>query len=145
MSGEDSGLTSGSQVTVEQGTIENKVKTNEANVASTFDVDRLQSNSSFADFPKTINVGKQGKHIPGHNNYQKGKSSLTISMAQAESLVQSFSGLGDKINNNKERVDFGTIIGNYRDPTTGEIMPTSVGIIHYSQSGTHIVPARPRR
>ena len=28
--------------------------------------------SNFSDLTKTIHMGKQGKHIIGHNNYQKG-------------------------------------------------------------------------
>lgn len=43
-----------------------------------------------------------------------------------------------------ERVDFGKTIGNYVDPDTGTKYPTTVGIIHYSKSGTHIVSARPK-
>src|ERR1700754_3931629 len=43
----------------------------------------------------------------------------------------------------KERVDFGTIIGNWVDPSTGQKMPTTNGIIHYSKDGVHIVPSRP--
>ncbi|MHA6889564.1 polymorphic toxin type 50 domain-containing protein [Ralstonia pseudosolanacearum] len=41
------------------------------------------------------------------------------------------------------RVNFGTLIGNYVDPVTGDKMPTMNGIIHYGKDGVHIVPARP--
>ena len=59
-------------------------------------------------------------------------------------LVDDYSGKGTALGDNKERVDFGRTIGNYVDPVTGAKYPTTVGIIHYSKSGTHIVPARPK-
>jgi len=43
----------------------------------------------------------------------------------------------------KERVDFGKVIGNYKDPNTGKSVPTTKGIIIYSKSGIHVVPSRP--
>jgi hypothetical protein len=95
-----------------------------------------------------IEEGKQGKHIPDHNNFIPGKSEFTHPAPQQ--LVDNFAGTGQPANNVprgqpgfKERVDFGQIIGNYVDPATGEKLPTTKGIIHYSKSGVHIVPARP--
>ena len=41
-----------------------------------------------------------------------------------------------------QSVDFGRIIGKYRDPGTHDSTNTTVGIIHYYKTGTHIVPAR---
>ncbi len=102
------------------------------------------SGKDFYSFPKTIDPGKQGKHIVGHNNYQSGKSYLTISMNEAQDLINQYSGSGTKINDHKERVDFGRVIDKYVDKDTGEEFDTTVGIIHYSDSGTHIVPARPK-
>ncbi len=100
--------------------------------------------SSFSGFCKEINVDKQCKHIPGSKNYEPGKSKLLISLLHAQELINLKSGKGDKINDKKERVDFGEIIGKYIDPSTGEELDTSIGIIHYSKTGTHIVPAKPK-
>lgn len=144
MSGNDSGLTSGDQMTLEQELAERIIAENEANAASTFDANEGKTKSNFDFFPKNINPDKQGKHIPGHNNFQPGKSELTISMSEANSLVKTFSEHGTAIGSNKERVDFGRIIGYYVDPETHKKLRTSIGIIHYSKSGTHIVPARPK-
>ena len=47
------------------------------------------------------------------------------------------------IGNNKERVDFGKVIGQYVDSTTGNGTDPTIGIIHYGNKGAHIVPARP--
>lgn len=45
---------------------------------------------------------------------------------------------------NKERVDFGQIIGLYVDFETGIGLETDMGMIHYGKKGAHIVPARPK-
>lgn len=52
-------------------------------------------------------------------------------------------GTGTMIGNNKERVDFGKIIGRYIDMAIGQSTDTTIGIIHYGNKGAHIVPARP--
>ncbi|NQW72147.1 MAG: hypothetical protein HQ453_05405 [Actinobacteria bacterium] len=46
--------------------------------------------------------------------------------------------------NNKEVVDFDVTIGTYRNPGNGSSIPTSWGTVHYSKSGAHVVPAKPR-
>lgn len=104
-----------------------------------------RGNGTIHGFPKSLNKGKQGKHIVGHNNYQSGKSILYGTQKNAESLIKNYAGKGQWIGQNKERVDFGKVIGKYIDPETGKAFPTTVGIIHYSKTGAHIVPAAPRR
>ncbi len=93
---------------------------------------------------KAIHQGKQGKHIAGHNNFISGKSELT---ANATSLLDDLHGGRVKsvqaINDVKTRVNFGSVIGDYINPSTGVRTPTSVGIVNSSKSGAHIVPARP--
>ena len=144
MSGRDSGITSGNQITLEQGKLYDLIEKNEADATSSFAVG-LSSDSSQSDsLPLKINLSKQGKHIIGHSNYKPGRSELTISISEAESLVKTYSGKGKTIGSNKERIDFERIIGNYVDPITGDKYPTTIGIIHYSKNGTHIVPARPK-
>ena len=94
-------------------------------------------------FPKKIHSGKQGKHIPSHNNYQKGKSIFGGSEKKAQELVNKHAGTGKWIGKNRERVDFGETIGSYVDPKTGRSYKTTIGTIHYSKTGTHIVPEKP--
>jgi putative RNase toxin 50 of polymorphic toxin system len=43
----------------------------------------------------------------------------------------------------KERIDFGKVIGNYVDGSTGVSTPTTKGILAYSKTGIHVIPARP--
>jgi RHS repeat-associated protein len=93
-----------------------------------------------------IHTGAQGKHIPGHNNYQPGKSPLTADPSELGRQA----GTGQQVGKvevglpgSKERVDFGSQIGEHIDPVTGASSPTTSGIIHYGGKGIHIVPARP--
>src|SRR5688572_26398153 len=60
----------------------------------------------------TIHPGRQGKHVPGHNNYQPGKSEVTHPNPQ--DIVNRFAGKGERVGN-KEHVDTGEIVGNYID------------------------------
>lgn len=75
-----------------------------------------------------IHPGKQGKHIPGHNNFEKGNSELTHQNPQ--SLLDKFAGSGRRINDSKEAVDFGVTIGTWVGPGGGPGLPTTKGIIH---------------
>jgi filamentous hemagglutinin len=94
-----------------------------------------------------LNAGQQGKHIPGHNNYIQGRSVLTHK--DPPKLLNDFAGTGQRAGGTagqpgyRERVNFGTEIGQYVDQKTGAATPTTNGIIHYGSDGAHIVPARP--
>lgn len=98
------------------------------------------------DINKTIHSGKQGKHIPGHNNYKAGRSYLTITEQQAQELVNQHAGTGQIIRdrNNKftgkERITVKNQIGVCVD-LEGKETPTNSFMIHYSKDGVHIVPA----
>jgi len=50
-----------------------------------------------------------------------------------------------KIGANRERVDFKRVIGQYVDPKSGKAYKTTIGTIHDSNSGTHIVPEKPAK
>ncbi|MFN8672285.1 MAG: polymorphic toxin type 50 domain-containing protein [Candidatus Sericytochromatia bacterium] len=96
-----------------------------------------------------IEIGKQEKHIPGKNNFEAGKSEITISVSELQSLVNKYAGKGTLKGKtplgqpgSKEVVDFGKVIGYHVDPVTGVKTPTTKGTIHYSKNGVHVVPAR---
>lgn len=94
---------------------------------------------------KTINFNKQGKHIIGHTNYQKGKSILTENPHRLLNNFHSNEILSvEPINNIKTRVDFGKVIGIHKNLETGIESPTTKGIIINSKSGAHIVPSNPK-
>ncbi len=92
----------------------------------------------------TIQHDKQGKHIVGSKTFVAGKSTFLGSIQTAEKLIREYSGKGEAIGPYKERVDFGEVIGFYCSPQTKQSIPTTMGIIHYSKNGAHIVPARPK-
>ena len=72
------------------------------------------------------------------------RSIILFTLERAQELVNKLHGTGQPIGDHKERVDFGEIIGifiNNEDQTQSE---TTMGIIHYSKTGVHIVPAQPK-
>lgn len=101
-------------------------------------------NHYYDKYPKSIHEGRQNKHIVGSDNYTSDHSIFSGTLDDAEKLVKEYSGTGQYVNDNTERVDFGKQIGYYVNRETGERYPTTVGPIRYSKKGTHIVPARPK-
>lgn len=121
--------------------INKKINKNRGVIVNIKNSKNIQSNN----ISKTINAGKQGKHIVGHNNYREGRSILT---EDAQTLLDDFHTGNIKSTNNidavKTKVDFGKQIGFHVDEETKIKTPTTVGMIHNSKSGVHIVPARPK-
>jgi len=96
--------------------------------------------------PKRINMNKQGKHMPGHKNYQAGKSTLNVS----PDWIEKFIGTGTPVNGYspgtagyRELVDFGQTIGNFCTKLDPIGRPTTNGIFHYALDGVHLVPSAP--
>jgi filamentous hemagglutinin len=97
--------------------------------------------------PPKINMGRQGKHIPGHNNYQPGKSILRANpeeLARHAGTGRSLRGIPVGQPCSRELVDFGRIIGDAVDEATGATTPTRWGVITYGKDGIHIFPVRPQ-
>lgn len=92
----------------------------------------------------TVHEGRQGKHIVGHNNYIEGNSRFYGTSKDAQALIDKYAGTGTKINDNKERIDFERVIGQYYSIKTHHYYDTTMGMIHYSTKGCHIVPATPK-
>lgn len=120
----------------------------EANIKVYYKDERLRKQIKSDSTPKTVESGKQGKHIKGHNNYTEGRSYLTLSEKEAQDLINKYAGTGemrrDKQGNwtNKEFVRADKKIGFAVDPITGEEFETSRFSIHYSKKGVHIVPRK---
>jgi RHS repeat-associated protein len=100
--------------------------------------------------PDEIHQGQQGKHIPGHPNFEPARGRSELTHPNPQSLLDQYSGTGQPIGGipvgqpgSKERVDFGQPIGIHSDQQTNTRTPTSKGIIHYGKNGAHIVPSRP--
>ncbi|MDV3434681.1 RHS repeat-associated core domain-containing protein [Stenotrophomonas sp. C2852] len=92
-----------------------------------------------------INLGQQGKHLVGHNNYIPGRSVLTGNpgeLGRSAGTGQQVGKVNVGLPGSKERVSFGQEVGSYVDPA-GNATPTTNAIIHYGKDGIHIVPSRP--
>ena len=100
---------------------------------------------------KSVNTGNQNKHIHGHKDNTGTKSPIYGDLNTAERLINQYSGTGDPLLkrnnewNNKERIVTDHNIGIHIDKDTGTKTPTNCFIIHYGNSGAHIVPARPSK
>lgn len=110
---------------------------------------KLQEQIRSESYPKSIEEGKQGKHILGHNNYIEGRSYLTIDVKELQGLVNKYAGTGELQRdrqghwNHKEAVTLGKKIGVYKD-LKGNKLSTDIATIHYSKKGVHVVPAKPK-
>lgn len=103
-----------------------------------------QAKNYIKNIDKTISEGKQGKHIKGHNNYKEGKSYITISIDEAQKLVDQYAGTGDLLFSQtgkwlKQELitaekDIGFAVNKKGEKATNSFK------IHYSKDGTHIVP-----
>ncbi|MCB2130227.1 MAG: hypothetical protein KDE03_14425 [Rhodobacteraceae bacterium] len=91
-----------------------------------------------------LNEGQQGKHIPGHNKNDPGRSQigpgidpgeLVAGAANGDYPQVGTSGHGDPV------FDFGKVIGT--DASSGEETP--YGTVHSGKKGSHIVPANPKK
>ena len=93
---------------------------------------------------------KQENHIRGSKYFIEGKSELIHKNPQK--LVDKFAGTGQKITNEipgmpgyRERIDFGEVIGIYKNVDGTISKESTVGMIIYSKDGTHIVPLKPKK
>lgn len=95
---------------------------------------------------KTINPEKQNRHILGTAEYTAGRSYIYGDLNDAQTLVNNHHGTGtpmfDKNGNwkNKEVVKVDADIGVNVDVRSQTQQATNRFVIHYSKTGTHIVP-----
>lgn len=98
-----------------------------------------------SEYPLEVHKDKQGKHIRGSFNFDPTRGELT---ADPKELIQLYAGKGKPRQTNKgewcqkEYFVHSSVIGIYRN-LDGDAMPTTTGMIHYSNKGVHIVPAKP--
>ena len=98
---------------------------------------------------KTVNPEKQGRHNRNSSDYISGRSYLFDSV-DVQELINKYYGTGEpKFTKsgkwkNKEIIVTEFAVGKIVNPDTGEEDITNTFTIHYSRTGTHIVPA-PRK
>lgn len=111
-------------------------------------ISSIRNDIKSGKYPLEILEGKQGKHIKEHNNYIEGRSYLTISIDEAQKIVNKYAGSGIiRLNqnnewDNKEIVTVDKEIGINVNNMTNEESKTNRCKIHYSKKGTHIVPTK---
>ena len=97
---------------------------------------------------KKVNVQKQNRHILGSPGYIEGRSYIYGDVETAQALVDRYHGTGTLVLSkkqkwaNKEVVETNSVIGCVVDPSSGEISGTNRITIHYSLTGTHVVPTK---
>lgn len=132
-----------------QGITNKTLKAHEETLKEAYNNSKIEESRKFIKSdkqPKTIVLGKQGKHILGHNNYIEGRSYLTISLEEAQELLNKYAGTGYiKFNrkgewDGKEIIEVDKNIGVSINNETGIKTPTNRFKVHYSNKGTHIVP-----
>lgn len=100
-------------------------------------------------FTTKLNIDQQNRFIPGREAYERARdrgnlrSIIFRDAAGLQKLLEEKAGTGEFVAVNKERVDFGQSLGQYMDPVAKTKAMTTVGIIHYTDNGAYIVPARP--
>ena len=97
---------------------------------------------------KAVNLEKQSRHIHDSDGYIAGRSYIYGSQETAQELVETYHGTGTPQFtrkgewNHKEMVTADHLIGVDVDKDTGLETPTDRFVIHYSNTGTHIVPTK---
>ena len=97
---------------------------------------------------KKVNVQKQNRHILGSPGYIEGRSYIYGDVETAQALVDRYHGTGTLVLSkkqkwtNKEVVETNSVIGCVVDPSSGEISGTNRITIHYSLTGTHVIPTK---
>lgn len=94
-----------------------------------------------------INPEKQARHIKGSSEYKEGRSYLTINVTEAQDVINIKNGTGILLKDKdgkpvKERIDCGRTIGVDVDKNSRKETITDKGTIHYSKTGTHLVPRK---
>ena len=88
------------------------------------------------------------RHIKGSDGYIEGRSYIKGTAEDAQMLVNELSGTGEPVFkpngewNNKEKVAASKVIGVNIDPNTMKETDTTKATIHYSKTGSHIVPRK---
>jgi hypothetical protein len=109
--------------------------------------DEARAKIGTENFPLTLNVVHQNKHIEGSSNFDPTRSTLT---ADADELIRLYAGNGVLIPGNagswsqKEWFVHSTEVGIFRNINTGVVSTTNKGMLHYSKRGVHVVPSDPK-
>lgn len=108
---------------------------------------RIQDRIKTGKLNTTVQAGKQGKHLKGHNNFIEGRSYLNAT-EDVQALVSKYAGTGALVRDasgkwaHKEVVKADHPVGFAVSQVDGTATETSTFTIHYSKNGVHIVPKK---
>lgn len=108
----------------------------------------VEQSISSGKVDKKVNLHKQNRHIKASDEYISGRSYINGTIDDAQRIVDNLSGTGEPVYkpngewNNKEKVIADKIIGVDVDPVTGSETKTKSATIHYSKTGSHVVPRK---
>lgn len=105
----------------------------------------LKSRIESGELPLKVRTQKQNAHIKNTREYVEGNSYLTVDTKEIQTIIDTkhLTGKVYVINDGKhikERIECDKIIGVDVDKEKGIEETTSRATIHYSKSGTHLVP-----
>lgn len=95
-----------------------------------------------------LNKEKQARHLMGSPDYKEGKSYFTISNDEIEAIIKKYSGTGRLLYDKngmwqkKEHIYCDEVIGIDISNINGKEYKTTAATIHYSKTGTHLVPRK---
>lgn len=95
-----------------------------------------------------LNPEKQGRHIKEASEYIQGRSYLTITVQEAQDIVNKKCGTGIPVVSrtgewqSKEKIVCDSMIGVDIDKNTKYETSTNLGTIHYGKTGSHLVPRK---
>lgn len=108
--------------------------------------DILQSRIDSGEISLQVNPEKQRRHIIGSPQYIEGRSYLTVSESEAQEIINRYHGTGKiritKSGQIRETIATNHEIGICVPQLEGQVFITYSGTIHYSKTGTHLVPAK---
>lgn len=116
--------------------------------SSTIELDIVKNAIESGKVSTTINADKQNRHIKDSGGYIEGRSYINGTVEDAQKLVDELSGTGELVFkpngewNNKEKVEANKVIGVDVNPSTMKETDTTKATIHYSKTGSHIVPRK---
>ena len=92
-----------------------------------------------------VNPEKQARHTYGSKDYVEGRSYTTLSDKEIQKVIAEKSCTGKVFINDeqiKEKIKHDKILGVAIDKTTKQESKTDCAVIHYSKTGTHLVPIK---
>lgn len=116
----------------------------------TLEADIIKEKVLSGEISLTVNEEKQGRHDKSSKLYISGRSYMLIPLDEIQDIVNQYAGTGDLKRgrdgewNHKEEINLPYKVGVCVSLKIPHGIETNIITIHYSRTGVHVVPARPR-